>query len=284
MSATAVDYILSIPLGTDDSLEEELQASLYLTACEGSVIVASESGTFLECYFASAADREVARTVILSRHSIAMTMSDRDRIDWLERYEDSLVAKNIGERFVVAPRADLIPSGDRIGIVIPQERAFGTGNHETTALCLALLEQVDCRGALGLDIGTGSGILAIGMAKLGCRRVFAFDNDPEILGIVEENAARNAITLDRVATFIGGPEALAGDRFDLATMNILPEVIVPLLPHVRSILRNGATLIVSGILVEKSAWVTSHALENRFTLADQCSEGEWWAGKLIAHT
>lgn len=282
MISAAVDYILSVPLGPDADKEDDLQASLYLTACEGSVVVVNDGVSILECYFASAADREAAREVIVERHSLDGNAVDRERIDWLERYEDSLVAKNIGERFVVAPRADLIPAGTRIGIVIPQERAFGTGNHETTSLCLAILEGVDCREALGLDIGTGSGILAIGMAKLGCRRVFAFDNDPEILGIVEENAARNGIELTRFATFIGGPEALAGERFDVATMNILPEVIVPLLPHVRSIMKPGSTLIVSGILVEKSAWVSSEALENRFELEAERSDGEWWAGKLIA--
>lgn len=286
MKSRQRDYILTVPLFGSESQQEELQGLLYLTECGGSVVVPKEQGQFLECYFATSAGRDDARRLIADALPVPMEDVDRDRVDWLERYEDSLVAKVIGDRFVVAPRADLVAdpigSGERIPIIIPQERAFGTGNHESTALCLAMLEKAECRDAFGVDIGTGSGILAIAMAKLGCRRVVAFDNDPDVIGAVEENMRRNSLDAHHIVTFIGGPEAISGSGFDVATMNILPEVIIPLLPHVRSTLRGGAELIVSGILRERSDWVVSEACAARFDLVDESSDGEWWCGRLVA--
>src|SRR5205814_1150443 len=77
---------------------------------------------------------------------------DRDRVDWLELYQQSLHPLFIGKRFVVAPDASLIPGdSDRLALVIPQEQAFGTGPHETTSLCIELLESIDLRGYRAVD-------------------------------------------------------------------------------------------------------------------------------------
>lgn len=281
MSANRIDYILSVEIrGEREEVEELLQGRLFLTSCEGSVSVDRDGSSFLDCYFSDPAARASARQVIESVDGIArIDEDDRQRRDWLADYEESLVARNVGERFIVAPRRDLVTSSHRTPIIIPQERAFGTGTHETTALCLAMLERADCRGKLGLDIGTGSGILAIGMALLGCRKVFGFDNDPEVLGIIDDNLERNGVDAKLVRYFVGDTNAVRRARVDVLTMNILPEVIVPLLPEVKTMMVSGASLILSGILRERSEWVIEECRLVGLALEVDGSDGEWWCGK-----
>src|SRR5205085_4431323 len=127
--------------------------------------------------------------------------------------------------------------------------AFGTGSHETTSLCIELLEGMEIKR--GLDVGAGSGILALAMCRLGAAKVIAFDNDVDAYGALRDNRARNGVAASRMPLFVGGVEALRGGRFDVVTMNIVPEVIVPLLGDVVQHLEK--TLILSGILVDRAA-------------------------------
>ncbi|MCU1230853.1 MAG: prmA, partial [Acidobacteria bacterium] len=175
------------------------------------------------------------------------------------------------------PDPALIPPGsDRMSIVVPQEQAFGTGSHETTALCIETLEALDVRGKRGLDVGSGSGILAIAMLRLGAARVIAFDNDPDAYGALRDNRIRNGISDDAMPLFIGGTEALRGGSFDVVTMNIIPEVIIPLLPQV--VPRVNGPLILSGILVVKRDEVVTACDAHQLKLVSERQRGEWWAG------
>src|SRR5687768_3953098 len=181
----------------------------------------------------------------------------------------------IGERFVVAPDASLIPPDTkRLSIVVPQEQAFGTGSHETTALCITLLEELDIAGRRGLDIGAGSGILAIAMIRLGAERVLAFDNDADAYGALRENRIRNAVPDKVLPLFIGGVEALRGGAFDVITMNIIPEVIIPLLPMVLARMNANGSLILSGVLIERRGDVVAAATGESFELLEEETRGE----------
>src|SRR5436853_6728837 len=96
--------------------------------------------------------------------------------------------------FVVSPVPTHYPEGTvRHALVIPQEQAFGTGSHETTSLCIELLETLDLAGARGLDVGAGSGILALVMLRLGAAKAIAFDNDLDAYTALRENRARNGV-------------------------------------------------------------------------------------------
>jgi len=258
------DFILEI---TGD--EELIQARLYLTAFIGS----KSSDGAVEAYFDSADDRAAAADLL---GEFELRTIERERVDWLERYEQSLEPIVIGERFVVAPDASLLPrDGERLTIVVPQEQAFGTGSHETTSLCIEMLESLELRDRRGLDVGAGSGILAIAMLKLGASKVIAFDNDVDAYGALRDNTMRNDVDLE---VFIGNIEALRGGAFDVLTMNIIPEVILPLLPDVVSRMADGAHLILSGILVVKHDVVVDAALAHGLELAREREKGEWWAG------
>ncbi len=258
------DFILEIA-----GDEELIQARLFLTAFTGST---SSEGR-VEAYFETAEDRATAAELL---GEFALRAIERERVDWLERYEQSLEPMAIGERFVVAPDASLLPrDGERLTIVVPQEQAFGTGSHETTSLCIEMLESLELRGRRGLDIGSGSGILAIAMLKLGASKVTAFDNDVDAYGALRDNTMRNDVDLE---VFIGSIEALRGGAFDVVTMNIIPEVILPLLPDVVSRMADGAHLILSGILVVRRDVVVDAALAQGLELTNEREKGEWWTG------
>lgn len=271
------DFILEISY--ESSLDDTVQARLYMTASLGSSSVEGPAGTTTtSAYFDSPAAREEAAAAF-DGLDVELRTVDRDRVNWLERYQQSLHAIEIGERFLVAPDAALFPpDSGRLRIIVPQEQAFGTGSHETTALCIALLETMEVRGRRGLDIGSGSGILALAMHLLGARKVIAFDNDPDAYAALRDNRIRNEVPDEAIPIFIGGTEALRGGTFDVLTMNIIPEVIIPLLGSVLLRMAAGALLIVSGVLGERRDDVVSAASDHGLQLTSERRRGEWWAG------
>ena len=185
--------------------------------------------TTVTSYFDSAEERDAARAAFEGLANVKAEVADRERVDWLDRYQQSLEAMNIGERFVVAPDASLFPpDSERLRIVVPQEQAFGTGSHETTSLCIERLETLDLRGAQGLDVGAGSGILALAMLRLGAARVLAFDNDLDAYAALRDNRIRNGIPERDMPLFIGRIESLRRGTFDVITMNILAEIVIEL--------------------------------------------------------
>ena len=269
-----IDYILAI----DSADEDRVQSLLFLTASTGSV----SNGNVIEAYFDSAEDRDAAAQLL---REFELQSFERERVDWLDVYQQSLEPILIGERFVVAPDASLVPSDSkRLTIIVPQEQAFGTGSHETTALCIALLESIDLHGKRGLDVGSGSGILALAMHRLGAAKVIAFDNDTDAYGALRDNRIRNHVPDAAMPLFIGSVEALRGGTFDVITMNIIPEVIVPLLGDVGTRMAEDASLILSGILVVKRDEVVAAPRTHGLALTRERSRGEWWAGEFRTTT
>jgi ribosomal protein L11 methyltransferase len=272
------DFILDISFDArDTALEELVQSRLYLTRSTGSSSVERNGMTILSAYFDDLIDRDEA-VANLDDVPVEWSFDDRERIDWLDRYQQSLEPLYIGEHFIVAPDASLIPRDTtRHALVVPQEQAFGTGSHETTSLCIEILETLDVAGKRGLDIGAGSGILALAMCRLGANHVIAFDNDVDSFAALRDNRVRNGIDEARMPIFIGGLEALRGGAFDMVTMNIIPEVILPLLGEVKRHVHG--LLILSGILVIKRDDVVTACAEHGLEIAEEQTKGEWWAGR-----
>ncbi|HKO58425.1 MAG TPA: 50S ribosomal protein L11 methyltransferase [Thermoanaerobaculia bacterium] len=259
------DYLLQIFCSADE--EDDVLARLFLTASTGST---SESGV-ITAYFDSAAEREAAMSVF---EGMDVEAADKERRNWLDLYQQSLEPLFIGERFVVAPDPELIPDTGRHALIVPQEQAFGTGSHETTSLCIELLEGM--RISRGLDVGAGSGILALAMLKLGAAKAIAFDNDPDAYGALRDNRQRNGVTEPSMPLFIGSTDALRGGTFDVITMNIIPEVIIPILGDVKS--RMAGALIVSGVLTARRDDVVAAAASHALRLKEERTKNEWWAG------
>ena len=136
------DFILDVSFDArDTALEELVQSRLFLTRSTGSSATEVNGTTTVSAYFDSAKERDDAAVEMRDLNGIELHATDRERVDWLERYQQSLEPLFIGEHFVVAPDASLIPSDtQRHALVVPQEQAFGTGSHETTSLCIEILE------------------------------------------------------------------------------------------------------------------------------------------------
>ncbi|WP_421722863.1 50S ribosomal protein L11 methyltransferase [Bauldia sp.] len=202
-------------------------------------------------------------------------ISSLDDADWVAKSLEGLRPIRVG-RFVVhgAHDRDAIRIND-IGIEIEAGQAFGTGHHGTTAGCLAAIDQLAKRQRIGnaLDVGTGSGVLAIAMAKTLRVPVLASDIDSTAVQVAAANARLNA-----VAPLVLTVQAAGADRaafatphgFDLIVANILAGPLITLAPSLRRRLAPGATLILSGILVRQANRVAAayRAMGLRFVRAD----------------
>ena len=206
-------------------------------------------------------------------HLESFTIADQD---WLTEWKKGYEPMNIGERWLVTPswKRDQIQPDDRIVIQIDPGMAFGTGTHETTRGCLELLEKYWKGGSL-LDVGTGTGILAIAAIKLHPEAaVIGFDVDPEAITVAEENAETNgvaeALTLEtnRLASFIG-------QQFDVVLANLTADVVVPITHELFQVVKSHGVLIVSGILLEQRDDVAHTLLANGFSLLEMKPDGEW---------
>jgi ribosomal protein L11 methyltransferase len=177
--------------------------------------------------------------------------------DWAENWKQNFPVMHIGSRLVIHPSwEDYQPSNDEVIIEIDPGMAFGTGTHGTTALCLELIAElfeaaeppVDM-----LDVGTGSGILALGAAALGCRIIFANDIDPIACEVARKNVAINDFS-DHITICPQPLEELTG-KYDLVVANILAEENIRLKDELLSHLKPGGWLVLSGILQEKEILV-----------------------------
>jgi len=274
------DYLLDLSFDARDAgLEEAVQSRLFLTACTGSTSAEVNGTATVSAYFDTAGERDAAAESFRGLVGVELHATERERVDWLDLYQQSLEPLFIGGRFVVVPDATLLPAdSDRLTIVVPQEQAFGTGSHETTWLCIEMLESLPLAGSRGLDVGAGSGILALAMHRLGARKVVAFDNDNDAYGALRDNRIRNAVPDAAMPLFIGSVEALRAGAFDVVTMNIIPEVILPLLGEVAARLAPQGRLLLSGILVVKRDEVVAAARPHGLAPVAERTKGEWWAG------
>jgi ribosomal protein L11 methyltransferase len=186
-----------------------------------------------------------------------------------------------GRRLIVLPvGAEPASGGDRIPIWIRPEGAFGTGEHPTTRLCLKALERHLPKGASAIDIGTGTGILAIAAIKLGAGRVLAVDIDPEVVDSAITNAAANDVQ-DLIETRLGSIEVALEDASNhgpaaVVIVNILAGAIEGLFSEgLELLVRPGGLLVLSGILQTQTSAVRVCARNHGFDLLAQEQEGEW---------
>ena len=195
-------------------------------------------------------------------------------VDWVARFREGFRTFHAAG-FVVTPPWELerVPGPGRDVLVIDPGRAFGTGTHESTRLCLGLLRDLASRGPLGrvLDLGTGSGILAVAAARLGARGVTAVDLDPEAVAAARHHARLNAVELRLVRADLAA--ALMPGDFDLVLANIASPLLVE---RRHEILALGAPAIVlSGLLATDAE--TVRAAYERAGRIELRRDGEWAA-------
>jgi ribosomal protein L11 methyltransferase len=198
---------------------------------------------------------------------------------WAEKWKEYFTPKKVGLNTVVVPTWEKYErKGEETVLHIDPGEAFGTGSHETTSLCIKLIEYAfsgDRVPLRCLDIGCGSGILAILMAKLGGRCVLALDHDEKAVTITVANSNINSVS-DRL-TVSHGPLSTLSSEFDLITANILAEPLVQMRDSIWDLLPVEGKVILSGILNEKEGWVRDEYLRAGFTLQDVKQDGMWSA-------
>lgn len=200
--------------------------------------------------------------------------------DWGANWKAHFKPLRVGKRLLVCPTwEDPEPAEADLVLRIDPGRAFGTGHHETTRLCLEWLEEFGDQSlkhgsspAL-LDVGTGSGILAMAGILLGFRRALGIDNDPEAIDVATENVRTNG--LDGKIRLIAGDVGQIAERFDVVIANIQADPLVSLADALIAHTGFGGRLVLSGILVNQDEMIRQAYESKGMTLLDLKTDGEW---------
>jgi ribosomal protein L11 methyltransferase len=201
---------------------------------------------------------------------------------WAEAWREHFRPLPVGHRLLVAPPWAIPADADgRVVVVIEPGRAFGTGSHATTHGCLELLERAlaEAPAARVLDVGTGSGILAIAAARLGVPAVVALDVDPEAVAAAAANAARNGVA-GRVRVEPTGAAEWTGPPAPLVLANLLGATLIALAPDLARACARPGRLVAGGLLAPEAPAVAAAFARSGFALAETV-EREGWASLLL---
>ena len=200
--------------------------------------------------------------------------------DWANNWKQYYHTQRIGKRIVVTPSwEEYTPSGDDVQMRLDPGMAFGTGTHDTTRLCLELLEEVVTPETRILDVGTGSGILSVGGVLLGAPSALGVDIDPVAVKVANENAEINEVS-DKTEFVCGDLTDKVHGKFEIVTANIVADVIIRLLSTVKNYLLKGGVLIVSGLIDTRADEVENACHEAGFVTEKRLEHGGWVAIKL----
>ena len=197
--------------------------------------------------------------------------------DWNENWKKYFHPIEIGEKLAVVPSWEKYDNKDNRTILsIDPGAAFGTGTHATTSLCLELLQRFVDENTDMLDIGCGSGILALASVLLGSKTAFGVDIDAQSVKTAKENAEINGIS--HKATFaLGDLTEVVSGKYRVICANIVADVIIRLLPNVGEFMTEDGVLIVSGIIDIRKDDVLKAVYDNGFKIADQKYKENWCA-------
>jgi ribosomal protein L11 methyltransferase len=237
-------------------------------------------------FFSDRTRRDQAQEAITRVWPDAQTAA-RDVLDedWARRSQQSLTPVTIGRVTVAPPWAVPRPGSSGLQVIIDPSMAFGTGHHATTQLCLGALQALDDANTFVLDVGTGSGILAIAARRLGAHRALGIDNDPDAVRCAQENLRLNR-GVDGVAFHIADLTSSTWDAqglpaADVVTANLTGALLCRSAPALLAALAPGGTLIVSGLLQEERNEVVAAycALEHAWESAQ-----DGWVGLSFRRT
>ena len=197
--------------------------------------------------------------------------------DWNENWKKYFHVSEIGEKLVIVPSWEQYDNkNNRTVLNIDPGAAFGTGTHATTSLCLTLLEKHVNNGVKMLDIGTGSGILAIASTLLGAQSAIGVDIDAQSVKTAKENAEINNVQ-DRCEFLVGDLADKISGKFKVICANIVADVIIKLFDNVADFMEDDAVLIISGIIDLRKDDVLNSAAAHGFKIVEENYKDNWCA-------
>jgi len=248
-------------------------------------------GTVLLLLYAPAARGDAVRNALVKALGTEAEVTQprpEPEVDWSVAWRTGLEAIEISPRLVVRPPfARWAPRPGQACVLVEPGQAFGTGGHASTRLALELLDALDAErveGARVLDVGCGSGVLALAALALGAGSAVGFDTDPLAAHAATANGRANHCSR-RFPVLIGSLDAITGPPFDLVLANLLRGELLPLAPGLAQLLRAGGSLIASGLLVSEETEVAARFQATGLRLVGERSlrdpGGEHWLGLVM---
>lgn len=273
--------------GKWDYIEDDLMG---LKSCESSVTV------YLP-------DNSQGAEMLISLKQLLARMKERDSAgswgrlefeiksvkeeDWANNWKQYFKPLKVGEKLLVKPSWEEYDGNDNRTILeIDPASSFGTGQHNTTKLCLELIEKAVNGGERILDLGCGSGILSIGGILLGANEATAVDIEENAVTTALENAEKNNISKEEYHAYCGDIisdtelREKIGSGFDIITANIVADVLIAMSSLFSSFLKPESTLIISGIITERKSEVVDAVVKAGFDVIEE-AEGEGWAAVMM---
>lgn len=209
---------------------------------------------------------------------VRIELSGMAEEDFAEAWKKYYSPIPLGRITVVPAWMDYEEAPGEVVIRMDPGMAFGTGTHETTRLVLRLMQDEDLSGRRMLDVGCGSGILSIAAAKLGAKECFAYDIDPVAVRVAKDNAESGGFENIHVGVsdLLAGVDRTGG-KFDFCTANIVADVILRMLPDMRSVLKDGAPLILSGVIEKRAEDIRTAAKACGYRIEKELTENDWIA-------
>lgn len=225
---------------------------------------------------------ELAKSVAEGRYGaeadlgeLSVSAKVEDDVLWRDKWKEYFKPTKLSNNIVVKPTwCEYEPNEEDIVIEIDPGMAFGTGTHETTMLCIRMIEKYMSDGYKVLDVGSGSGILSIAAAKLGASDVLGIDIDEDAVRVSNENYELNKVS-DRAKAIVGDLTAGVDYKANIVVANLLADIVMRLSKDAKRYLGEKGIFITSGILTEKSEAVEKCMIECGFEIVEKAILGEW---------
>jgi len=270
---------IEIKLNIPHEKMESISAYLFAQGCEG-IHLTNENVLIYFSQFRWSNERKLALIDYIREFVSSFSARDIQVVrfadqDWNKKWKEYFKPLRISQRIVVRPPWE--PHWDKkdeIAITINPKMAFGTGHHESTQLMIEGIEKWVKEGMDVLDVGTGSGILAIIADKLGATSVMAFDNDPVALKNAFENAQLNGSS-DKIRFFLANPEMLRPSEYDLILANINRNVLLKYADLFSDLLKSEGKLILSGLLLSDEANILEEYIRAGYVMIQKKVKKSW---------
>lgn len=272
------EFYIQVIVRCDPDAAEALSNFLFELSANG----VEEQDMSVIGYFNGKMDPELLQKnlsqYIRELHKLGFSAEDAQLLklpveDWSEGWRAYFHPISVTDNIIIKPPWESWNGFENIIIDIMPRMAFGTGSHETTQLCLTFLEKIAQPGDLVLDIGTGSGILAIAAAKLGAKCV-AVEIDEDAIDNTHENVIMNHVD-SNVQIIQGGIDVIPKQKYDIILANINRKVLIDMIPELAPFCHKQTQLILSGILISEKELIIRKAEECGLSICESRTQGEW---------